>query len=111
MRSAFLVLLLAGLLPAFLRAEDQSFAFALPEAEGRISLGVFDASGKLVRTLFASAEEKDFKIGLNGLITTWDGKNDAGEALPAGKYHVQGWVVPDSVSAEGVAYHLSLIHI
>lgn len=107
MRKAFLVFCLAGLLSGVLGAEDQSITFALPETEGRISLGVYDPSGKLVRTLFTAAEEKDFKIGLNGLITTWDGKNDAGEALPAGKYHIRGWVVPDSVQAEGVAYHFN----
>jgi len=107
LRSALLALFLAGLAPVFLHAEEQTFTFALPETEGRISLGVYDESGKLVRTLFAGAEEKDFKIGLNGLITVWDGKDGEGKALPAGKYFVRGWVVPDSVQAEGVAFHFN----
>lgn len=107
MRRALLVFFLAGLAPVLLHAEDQTFTFALPETEGRISLGVYDESGKLVRTLFAGAEEKEFKIGLNGLITFWDGKDGAGKALPAGKYFVRGWVVPDSVQAEGVAFHFN----
>lgn len=107
MRRALLVLCLAGLVPALLRAEEQSFAFALPETEGRISLGIYESSGKLVRTLFSAAEEKDFQIGLNGLIATWDGKDNAGKALPKGTYHVRGWVVPDSVKAEGVAFHFN----
>jgi hypothetical protein len=107
LRSALLALCLAGLAPVLLHAEDQSFTFALPETEGRISLGVYDGSGTLVRTLFTSAEEKDFQIGLNGLITTWNGKDDAGKALPAGKYFVRGWVVPESVQAEGVAFHFN----
>lgn len=102
-----LALGLAACLPAFLSAADQQFAFALPEAEGRISLGVFDGNGKLVRTLYQGASEKDFKIGLNGLLGTWDGKNDAGQALPAGKYGIRGWLVADTVKAEGVAFHFN----
>jgi hypothetical protein len=46
-----LLALLAGLLPAVSSEREQRFAFALPEMEGRISLGVFDPRGKLVRTL------------------------------------------------------------
>jgi hypothetical protein len=107
LRKAFLVFLLAGFLTAGLHAADQTFTFALPEAEGRISLGVFDAAGELVRTLFVAAEEKDFQIGLNGLIATWDGRDDGGKTLPTGRYRIRGWVVPDSVQAEGVAYHFN----
>jgi hypothetical protein len=107
LRSAVLALCLAGLLPVPLPAGEQRFAFAVPETEGRISLGVYDSAGKLVRTLFADAGQADFQIGLNGLITTWDGKDDVGAALPAGKYHVRGWLVADSVQAEGVAYHFN----
>jgi hypothetical protein len=107
LRKAFLVFLLAGFVTAGLHAADQTFTFALPETEGRISLGVFDSAGKLVRPLFVAAEEKDFKIGLNGLIATWDGRDDDGKTLPAGRYRIRGWVVPDSVQAEGVAYHFN----
>ncbi len=107
MRSALLVLFFTGLLPACLFAEEQRFAFAIPETEGRISLGVYDAAGKLVRTLYAGAEEKDFQIGLNGLLASWDGKDDHGTAQPAGKYHIRGWLAADSIKAEGVAYHFN----
>jgi len=107
LRSALLVLILTGILPARLFAEDQRFAFAVPEAEGRISLGVYDGSGKLVRILFSGAEEKDFQIGLNGLLASWDGKDDHGAIQPAGKYHIRGWLVAGSIKAEGVAYHFN----
>ncbi len=107
MRRTFTVFCLFALLTGVLLAGDQSFAFALPEREGRISLGVYDSSGRLVRTLCAGATEGDFQIGLNGLIATWDGKNDAGRPLPAGSYRVRGWVVPDAVEVEGEAYHFN----
>jgi FlgD Ig-like domain len=100
-----LLALLAGLLPALSSEREQRFAFALPEVEGRISLGVFDSKGKLVRTLCVGALETDFVVGLNGLITTWDGKDDDGEPLRAGKYQVRGYLVGDALRAEGVAYH------
>jgi hypothetical protein len=100
-------LLLAGALP--LQAADQTITFAVPEVDGSISLGVYDANKKLVRTIATNVTDKDpaFKIGLNGFITVWDGKNDAGEALPAGKYDVKGYVVADSVKAEGEAFHFN----
>ena len=42
--------------------------------EGTLSLGVFTKAGKLVRILKREAStEKDFTVGLNGLITQWDG--------------------------------------
>ncbi len=102
------------LLPVFValglavaQADDQKFTFALPEHEGLISLGVFDAQGNLVRQLASGATEQDFTIGLNGLITTWDGKDDAGKPQPAGKYAVRGYVVTDKVKSEGIAYHFN----
>ncbi|MFM7918639.1 MAG: hypothetical protein ACKPJJ_00365, partial [Planctomycetaceae bacterium] len=47
--------------------------------EGTISLGIYNKSGTLVRTLFKEASDKDFTVGLNGFITQWDGKDDAGQ--------------------------------
>lgn len=106
MRKLFFVLSLA-LWPGWLPAADQQFTFALPELEGRISLGIFDPRGHLVRTLAVDAGENDFKIGLNGLITTWDGKDDAGNIQPSGKYLVRGFVVGPGVKTEGEAYHFN----
>lgn len=107
MSRAALALFLAGFFPCLLSAEEQRFAFAVPETEGRISLGVYDSAGKLVRTLFADAGQTEFQAGLNGLNAAWDGRNDAGESMPAGKYHIRGWLVADAVQAEGVAYHFN----
>jgi len=103
----FLAVSLLALLPGLLSAQEQQFTFALPELEGRISLGVFDSAGKLVRTLFVGAAEADFKVGLNGLIATWDGKADDGKAAVAGKYSIRGYVVGAEVKAEGEAYHFN----
>ncbi len=61
--------------------------------EGTISLGVWDSSDKLVRVLHREAKIDDFTIDENALKTTWDGKNDAGGDLPAGKYRARGYVV------------------
>ncbi len=59
--------------------------FLPPPMEGTLSLGVFTKAGKLVRTLKREAVvEKDFTLGLNGLITQWDGKDDAGHTVPPG---------------------------
>jgi hypothetical protein len=102
-----LLALLAGLLPALSSEREQQFTFALPELEGRISLGVFDPGGKLVRTLCVSAAETDFLVGLNGLIATWDGKDDTGKPLAAGKYQIRGYLAGHRLKAEGVAYHFN----
>ena len=61
--------------------------------EGTISLGIFDSNDKLVRVLHREAKIDNFTIDENALKTTWDGKNDAGEDLPAGKYRARGYMV------------------
>ena len=68
--------------------------------EGTISLGIFDTNKKLVRVLHRGAKIDDFKIDESSLTTSWDGKNDAGEDLPAGKYHARGYLVGDLKSEE-----------
>lgn len=73
-------------------AADQPIAFAIPD-DGRVTLGVFDHAGHLVRILHRLAPETDFSIGLNGLITKWDGNGDNATPLPAGRYHVRGYLV------------------
>ena len=79
-------------------------AFLPPPMEGTLSLGIYDKAGKLVRTLASEAAEKDFTIGLNGLITQWDGRDDSGKVLPAGTYSAHGYSV-GAISVEGIAYH------
>ena len=78
--------------------------FVPPPMEGTISLGIYDAKGKLVRTLHREAEVESDEFGkaLNGLVTYWNGKNDAGAQMPAGKYFARGFMVGD-IRCEGEA--------
>ena len=77
--------------------------FLPPPLEGSISLGIYDTQGKLVRVLHREADLDDFEIGNDGLSTKWDGRNDAGENLPAGKYHARGYVI-GNLQVEGVGF-------
>ena len=78
--------------------------FLPPPMEGTLSLGIYDKKGKLVRVLAREATEKDFTIGLNGLITSWDGKDDAGNLMPPGLYSARGYSV-GAIEVEGIALH------
>ncbi len=80
--------------------------FAPPELSGRFVVGVFDADGFLVRTLMTDEDESVFDIGLNGFITSWDGKMADGKDAPTGRYSVRGYVV-GRIEVEGVAYHFN----
>ncbi len=97
----------ALVLAASISADPASndIAFAVPE-DGLVTLGVFDPTGRLVRTLHALDPEENFRKGLNGLITAWDGSDDSGKRLPAGHYHIRGYLVPE-LAVEGVAYHFN----
>jgi hypothetical protein len=78
-------------------------SFLPPPLDGTISLGVYDTKGKLVRVLHREADINEFKIGTDALSTNWDGKDDAGENVPAGKYNAYGFVVGD-LKIEGVGF-------
>ena len=78
-------------------------SFVPPPLDGTISLGVYDAKGKLVRVLFREADINEFTIGQDALSKTWDGKDDAGENVPPGKYSAHGFVVGD-LKIEGVGF-------
>jgi hypothetical protein len=80
--------------------------FLPPPVEGVISLGVYDANGKLVRVLKRAADIDSFKSGLNGLFIDWDGKDSKGAAVPAGKYSARGFLVGD-ISISGEAFHFN----
>jgi hypothetical protein len=81
-------------------AADQSFAVALPELEGPVTMGIFSKSGERVRLLYQDAAFDSIPAGLNGLIMSWDGKNDQGKEVPAGVYMARGIVHgPISISA------------
>jgi hypothetical protein len=67
--------------------------FVPPPMEGTISLGIWDSNDKLVRVLHNEAKIDKFTVEENSLSTTWDGKNNMGEDLPAGKYRARGYLV------------------
>ena len=84
--------------PSASPARSVRISFVPPPLEGRISLGIYDAKGKLVRVLHKQSDLNEFKIGADALVTQWDGKNDNGEDLPAGMYHARGfWFGPLNV--------------
>ncbi len=68
-------------------------SFIPPPMDGTISLGIYDTNRKLVRVLHREAKIDNFTVDADSLNTTWDGKNDIGEDLPAGKYHARGYLV------------------
>jgi hypothetical protein len=62
---------------------NTTLAFSLRES-ATLSLCILDAQGRLVRSLLAEAQRP---AGLQSL--TWDGRDDAGRALPSGLYFAQ----------------------
>jgi hypothetical protein len=79
--------------PVASTARNVQLRFVPPPMEGTISLGIFDSNDKLVRVLHRESKIDNFTIDENALKTTWDGRNDAGEDLPAGKYRARGYMV------------------
>ena len=79
--------------PSASASRNVQLRFVPPPMEGTISLGIFDSSDKLVRVLHRESKVENFTIDENSLKTTWDGKNDAGEDLPTGKYRARGYAV------------------
>ncbi len=75
-----------------------------PLENATYSLGIYEAkSGKLVRGLQEIAPESAFTVGLNGLMTSWDGKDDEGKSVPPGKYAARGYAVgPMKVEGEKI---------
>src|SRR4051794_4292739 len=110
-----LPLLCALALAATLHAQDEvnpaakagqvQITFLPPPMEGTVSLGIYNKAGKLVRALKREAvPEKEFVVGLNGLITIWDGKDDKGAPAPRGVYSVRGYMV-QAIEVSGEAFH------
>src|SRR6266436_7553769 len=66
--------------------------FVPPPMDGTICLGIWDSNDKLVRVLHREAKIDKFTVEENSLSTAWDGKNDLGEDLPAGKYRARGYL-------------------
>jgi hypothetical protein len=105
----FAALLAALFLPPSSFAQDapppgMRITFLPPPMEGTLSLGIYEKKGALVRVMAREATEKDFIVGLNGLITYWDGKDDTGKVMPPGVYYARGYSV-GAIDVEGVALH------
>lgn len=79
--------------PSAAAGRSVRISFLPPPLEGKISLGIYDAKGELVRVLHREASLNDFTIGADALVTKWDGKDDTGNDRPAGKYHARGFLV------------------
>src|SRR5437016_9180268 len=79
--------------PSVSAARSVRISFVPPPLEGTISLGIYDPNGKLVRVLHQEAELNEFIVGADALVTQWDGKNDDGEDLSAGKYHAREYAI------------------
>jgi len=107
MTKTLLALTLGFLAISFLRAQEMSpspspsaaparsirISFVPAPLEGKISLGVYNEWGQLVRVLHQEAEFDEFTIGADALSTKWDGKDDYDYDLPAGKYSARGFLV------------------
>jgi hypothetical protein len=69
-----------------------TISFDLPAAQ-RLSVGVYDVSGQLIRTLAAARE---FPVGSQQLI--WNGTSDAGALVSAGIYFIRATAADGSVT-------------
>jgi len=79
-------------------------SFVPPPLDGKISLGIYDQAGRLVRVLQQEANFDEFTIGADALSTKWDGKDDDERDLPGGKYSARGFLVaPMKIGPETVA--------
>jgi hypothetical protein len=79
--------------PSVTPARNVRISFVPPPLEGTISLGIYDAKGKLVRVLHREAGLDEFKIGADALVTEWDGKDNQGTDLPFGRYRARGYLI------------------
>jgi hypothetical protein len=74
-------------------ARSVRITFLPPPLEGKITVGIYNEWDQLVRVLHQEADLNEFVIGEDGLSTKWDGKDDDGQDLPAGKYRAHGFTV------------------
>ena len=93
---------LMGNLPA-----KERLAVPVPSSAGRVSLGVFDAQGRLVRALAQSVPVAKLSVGLDGLIFEWDGRDEQGAIAPAGPWIVRGYFIPDRARSRGEGFHFN----
>jgi hypothetical protein len=81
--------------------------FTPPDLAGTTVLGIFDAAGKLARTLRFEEGSDDLKIDTNGYVLRWDGLNEGGKPCPAGRYSARGYVIGDGLKVAGEAFHFN----
>ena len=131
MTKTVLALMIGFLAISFLRAQETSpssspsatparsvrISFVPPPLEGKISLGVYNEWGQLVRVLHQEAEFDEFTIGADALSTKWDGKDNYDYDLPAGKYSARGFLVapmkvgPETTTTGGVTSGATSVRI
>jgi flagellar hook assembly protein FlgD len=68
-------------------AGGTTIQFKVEDAKGKISLKVYDLSGSLVRVLVD--ESLPTPYSLLPTAVSWDGRDDAGNAVPSGIYFVK----------------------
>ena len=77
---------------------------ALPQPEGTLSLGIFNAAGKIVKTLASEQEISSLKSNLNGIELLWDCTGEKGLPVTGSNYRAKGFLVSD-LSTQGEAFH------
>lgn len=102
------LLLIGGLVAAAGAAPAaEKVSIPVPSAEGRVSLGVFDSRGRLVRALAQAAPVSRLNAGLDGLVFEWDGRDEDGREAGAGPFSIRGFYIPPRVVSLGEAYHFN----
>src|SRR5260221_82360 len=84
-----------------------TLTFPPPDLEGVIVIGIFDAAGKIERTLHFEPGAPELIIDTNGYIVKWDGLDDAGKPCAAGRYSAHGYVVGTDVTVAGEAFYFN----
>lgn len=75
----------------------QAFAVQLPGSAANVEIKIVDATGKTVRTIDGGAMTE----GINAV--TWDGKDDAGNVVPAGAYQFKVAAANGSAAVEATS--------
>ena len=76
---------------------------AVPPNTASLSLGVFNQSGRLIRTLATCEPIENLPLGVNGPQISWDGLDENQIPAPAGKYLVAGFAIPESTRVSSVS--------
>lgn len=90
--------------PERLPSGNLKLVVALPQPEGTLSLGIFNAAGKIVKTLASEQEVSSLKSHLNGVELLWDGTGEKGLPVQGSTYRAKGFLVGD-LSTQGEAFH------